>query len=738
MDCIRVNMRYCYGIAEFDHSFAFRDGIKAYVIYAPNGIMKTSFTNALYDIQKGKRPSDRAHPDRETICDIQCDGEPLSGERILAIRSYIEMYEAENTSALMANADLKQEYESIHADVSTRMKALLTEVKKMAGKRDIESLLAHDFGKSIHDLCDIILSIFDDYGDQDLDMFCSIKYNALFTKESERILSIPEVVSKISEYLEEYNNLVSQSKIFGSTFHHNNADKTADFLEKRGFFDKLGVVISGTGEQLNKESFPKAIQAEKQRILKESLQTTFSELDAVLGDKEASTELRQFLHEHRELIPELANVAELKRKLWASYMFYHKELLFEFVQCYKRSFARIKEIETRAQAEATSWDSVIEKYNDRFSNMPFQVKAVRREDAILRGTLPAFEFKFRDSIEEDQPVPVTKRQLFDWISDGEKKALYLLDVIYEIEARVELQQPTFLVIDDIVDSFDYRNKYAMIEYLIDIIHKPEFHAVIFTHNFDFYRTLMSRAGWDTAKACFARVAEHRIVLDRGEYTKNVLFHWKEELFTDRYIYLAAITFARNLIEYLESKATCNYSLLTNLLHVKEGDSNRNTPSTGEILPCHLTGIYQRVFGKEGIQPDETIVPSDKAVIRTLFEAANTIASDATMSLYKLEHKVVLAVAIRLTVEYFMIYELNAVNEQIITEHNQTRELRDAYASMPNCDPSKLKTIERVLIITSENIHLNSFMYEPIIDLGMEELISLYNEVSKEFGASVTI
>lgn len=37
-------------------------------------------------------------------------------------------------------------------------------------------------------------------------------------------------------------------------------------------------------------------------------------------------------------------------------------------------------------------------------------------------------------------------------------------------------------------------------------------------------------------------------------------------------------------------------------------------------------------------------------------------------------------------------------------------------------------IERVLIITSENIHINSFMYEPIVDMSLGELIQLYNDV----------
>ena len=54
------------------------------------------------------------------------------------------------------------------------------------------------------------------------------------------------------------------------------------------------------------------------------------------------------------------------------------------------------------------------------------------------------------------------------LSTGEKKALYILNIIFEIEARTKAGQQTLLVVDDIADSFDYKNKYAIIQYLLDI------------------------------------------------------------------------------------------------------------------------------------------------------------------------------------------------------------------------------------------------------------------------------
>jgi len=46
-------------------------------------------------------------------------------------------------------------------------------------------------------------------------------------------------------------------------------------------------------------------------------------------------------------------------------------------------------------------------------------------------------------------------------------------------------------------------------------------------------------------------------------------------------------------------------------------------------------------------------------------------------------------------------------------------------------PAEIKTIgilEQVNLMTPENIHLNSFMYEPILDMSNEHLKNLYKDI----------
>ena len=41
----------------------------------------------------------------------------------------------------------------------------------------------------------------------------------------------------------------------------------------------------------------------------------------------------------------------------------------------------------------------------------------------------------------------------------------------------------------------------------------------------------------------------------------------------------------------------------------------------------------------------------------------------------------------------------------------------------------LKILTRVGMMTPEQIHLNSFMYEPLVDMSVRELLDLYDKVS---------
>lgn len=66
-------------------------------------------------------------------------------------------------------------------------------------------------------------------------------------------------------------------------------------------------------------------------------------------------------------------------------------------------------------------------------------------------------------------------------------------------------------------------------------------------------------------------------------------------------------------------------------------------------------------------------------------------------------------------------------EYIADLENQTRELLNGYKQFG--DSRKIDVLNEVSIMTPENIHINSFMYEPLLDMDIAELLCLYQRVS---------
>ena len=58
----------------------------------------------------------------------------------------------------------------------------------------------------------------------------------------------------------------------------------------------------------------------------------------------------------------------------------------------------------------------------------------------------------------------------------------------------------------------------------------------------------------------------------------------------------------------------------------------------------------------------------------------------------------------------------------------TRVLFDAYKQIAN--EEQINIVNEVNIMTPENIHINSFMYEPIMDMDINELLNLYGKLKE--------
>ncbi|GMQ63521.1 hypothetical protein [Vallitalea maricola] len=721
---IFINLENCYGISNLTYTFTFNERKKAHLIYAPNGVMKTSFANTIKDIYLEQETKDCFYPSRNTIREVKfndANGVDITKDDVLVIEPYLDNYKSDNVSILLADEDLKKDYENIHKDIQAKMDILFKNINKLSGKRNSENILLKDFGLPEKEIYDCIEKIYIDNKDSHINKI-DIKYSKIITPDSEKILLNNEVQKQLQAYIEQYEKLLTNSSVFKKSFNHNNAEDVLRILKKDGFFKaKHQVIFANTGNAIGEKEYKKIIDDEKKRILDEELSEEFDKIDKLLSAKTGTKELRDIILNNREIIPELLDLPNFKRKLWISYLFNELPLMKEAIINYQNNRKKLTDIVKLANEQSTTWNKVVTQFNERFSNMPFKLMVTNKDDVILKSELPAIAFKYEDRGEETE---VEEENLLRHLSNGEKKALYLLNVIFEIQARKELNKDTFLIIDDLADSFDYRNKYAIIEYIKEIVDNEIFFPIILTHNFDFYRTVSSRIGIQPSSN-FVNKNEVAITLEHGQYTKNVFANWRNSVYNNDKIFLSSIAFVRNISEYIKGTDNIIYKNLTNLLHYKQVSSGE-VKATEDILVQDLFIWYNTIWERK---IENFTQNSSKKVVILLSEVAEQIVNHETNSI-NIENKIVLSIAIRHMAEKYMINRIN--NNELVNgiTRDQTRNLRNMI-NFNKDNPEDIKIeeiIERVLIITSENIHINSFMYEPIVDMSLEELINLYNSL----------
>jgi hypothetical protein len=337
---------------------------------------------------------------------------------------------------------------------------------------------------------------------------------------------------------------------------------------------------------------------------------------------------------------------------------------------------------------------------------------VNRAETILNKETPYIKYTHIDST--DPKEYKGKDHFLNFISTGEKRAYYLLVNLFEIEKRKNSREKQIIVIDDIAESFDYRNKYAIVEYLAELKECKNLILVILTHNFDFYRTIHSRL--DVLNIYIAnRNKEGRIILQKGKYVRDIIKNVLIKNIDTPKCLIALIPFARNIVEYTKGENSYEYITLTDYLHYNTNTKLLTLEALTEIMSAtfHLTNKVCKC-------------DVGKYIDILFYEADNAFNSDDVISI---ENKLILSMAIRMKAEIFMTNELNErIKLDLDINRNQTRLLFDNYRKEYPLKCQQHEVIKKVLMMTSENIHINNFMFEPIIDLSLDFLKDLYNEV----------
>lgn len=731
MDKLDVKLTNCFGIDSLNHEFNFEKG-NVFSIYARNGLMKTSFAKTFQLIQQGKTEniSDVIFGD-QGLAIVQVDGKNIDKKQVFVVKSYESSYESD-ISSLLIKGDIQTQLKDVFKVRTKLLKAL----EKDSGLKIKKTSL----GKTVYELEPTIVNDFD-FNEKNIlsnlvelasyqpEIECSdIPYSVIFDDTVLKKIKDVKFQEGIRDFITSSNEIYSSFEYLEKG--HLTLPKLKDLkkaLVKDAFFVKENkVILSGQGAITSSEVLEQHISNIETKIQQIP---AYKAIENLLNDAKGIV-LKDIIEINPEIIEYLAidKLPILKKCLWGSYIKHNYILFRELCDKYNEFSEAIDEL----KIDDTPWKKALDIFNQRFT-VPFTMKVVNLKGAIIGESVPQVEFSFSKG-ENVKAIDRSQLEKLDTLSQGEKRALYLLNIIFDIEQIKSTGEETLLIIDDIADSFDYKNKYAIIEYLYELAQEPNIYMLLLTHNFDFYRTVASRLSINRNHRLIADYSNNVLELEVEYYQDKPFKNWKNNP-KEKYIF-ALLPFVRNLIEFGVDQNISNtgedFLLLTSLLHEKQ-DSNNITFGDIEPLYKHYAGVSQF----------DSSVGQTVPVLSKLYSVCDNITTSDT----KLENKIVLSIGIRHKAEEYMIRQILNYTDRLLwrkngqnysgsnTEFmhfienngNQTRELFNGFKQFG--DDEKIKALNEVNIMTPEHIHVNSFMYEPILDMDIVELYRLYQTIN---------
>ena len=735
MQKIKLDLENCYGIKKLDVDIDFTENNVA-VIYASNGTMKSSLAKT-FEAVKNNKPVEERIFGNVSNCNIICDDTvPISKDEIIVINIF-NNDDFNNHGLLMANKKLRNDYINAHKSIKEQKDNLYSKLKEKLNftsraKFDVESTLLSDFGFSVKEeyecLKEIKKSLHNSFmkiglNEDELD------YASLFNEKACSILSSGVTVKLISDYEKKYNDLVKDSPYMQEgVIDYNNYENIGKSLDDNGFFRFKNEIIlnakdnSGNITIKGLEELSLLMKNEKERILNTpEIQESFERINKILCKNKDTQSFSKLLQKHQNIIIEYKDIKLFKQKVWIKAFLSYEQLLDDLLNDYNNSLKVLNDLRDKAKKETTDWEKALKLFKDRFF-VPFVIEPSNQEDVILSEDMPSFKYIFCDDQTQKE---VTKEDLLSVLSTGELRAYNILNMIFEILVAKKEGRKCLIILDDISESFDYKNKYAILEYIKDISeytndkNEKLFNILLLTHNFDFYRTASSRIS-SKNNSLIAISDSGEIKFKSGSYTRNIFEYFRNHLDEDKFL-IASIPFVRNLIEYTCGTSDPDYITLTNILHYK--------PRTKQITLLDIQNIFNRHWCKNN---GATFANGREQMIvyDVLMQESQNIQDVEDL---ELENKLILSMSIRLITESYIQDKI--INEvangqdiinDIYTKNNQTSSLIKTYKQYFNDDA--IKYLEIVAMITPQNIHLNSFMFEPILDMSSKYLFKIYNEV----------
>ncbi len=341
-----INMENCYGIGKMKEILNFSQ-VNSCLLYAQNGVFKTSFAKSLTDLINNEMPKDHFYPNRESKIEIEFNGNKISKENVAVFHSYDEKFSSEDSvTNFMAKSELKQRYDNILSELEKEKKALLKSLKSgfdsvFDYEKEIKTIFKN---KSFYEILDNHLTDIENSEEH-----YSFKYHDIFDKLGKVKDFVNENRDLIEQYFNKYKELLSLSKVFKHTevgdFGTNHANDLKKALENDRFF-KANHSLMIAGEEIKDyNKLSEIFEEEKNKILNnESLKNSFANIEKVIN---ANKELRAFkdaISGDNTLLIELLNYDSFRVKVLFSYLKQSIQNVKSLVELYREKKSEIEKI----------------------------------------------------------------------------------------------------------------------------------------------------------------------------------------------------------------------------------------------------------------------------------------------------------------------------------------------------------------------------------------------------------
>ncbi|GAA5414390.1 hypothetical protein [Ureaplasma ceti] len=554
MEKIDISIKNCFGINNLNLTLNFKDFGNIVAIYAKNGVMKTSFSNVFKAIEKNMNNKNNrsigAYYIKQNIYSqddskqikLRIDDKEINKtddikslkNTIHVIENFIDNNESVYINSLFTDKDIQKDLEQFISNKKQLIEKLcicltgadFKQYNKLPKNYDIviyelEEKIKNIFGQN---KSENFLSYLDEiksklllWSDSEIIKFEKINYIDLFnddmkkklTKDGELIFT----VDQIKFFLNDVDKIFQKFKFLSkeNSFTLFSLKKIKNSLEDNNFFVNNNFLFLGThvnAYEENSISETKIQNIEELNKVINEIENSINNINSLKSINELMTFKKHLMKWEicKNFIVNNTNIVdfifkhglkELEKLILIKYIKENPEIEELFNRCfddYKNVFPKLEKI--NIEDKLFKFNEFTKVFQDRF-DLPIKMEITNIKDLIIGNTTYAntkYHFNFD---KKNNSYDFGNLIDGDILSKGEVRSLWFFNELFTIEKiKNDIEnkdiKDCLLIMDDPVDSFDYKNKHAFLEYILEISEKMK--IIILTHNYDFYRLICSRTG----------------------------------------------------------------------------------------------------------------------------------------------------------------------------------------------------------------------------------------------------